>query len=116
MDSQKNLYATFTGEHPEGETAPLWHNAAIEKGRLWTLEDYGITYTTWIEGFKQAAEKYPENNCLGTRAGATYNWLNYADSYAKSVNFAKALVSENLLKESEEEGRTLKKIGLYAKN
>jgi len=88
------IYAKFKEDvkHAENESAPLWNLQSLEKGHLLAPSDFGVPFHNVYDGFEDAALKYPERHCLGTRVGNEYKWTTYEQTHTKIVSFSKGML------------------------
>ena len=118
MGNNQVICGKFIGEEKEGESRVL-RSAALADGEDLVTNHKGM-YTV-SELFKNAKDKFPKNNFLGTRRFADgkfheYEWTDFETAYNRSHSIAKYLHKNALCPSSSFEEGEFKFIGLYAKN
>lgn len=113
---EKYLYAQFKeDEKTEGCSPCLYSTHSIKNGyKLSELLDPECT--TLLQHWKKAADRFPDNNCLGHIEGDKYVWRTYKQAHDEAQALAKSMWSLNMTPPVETDGKTFRLLGLYSRN
>ncbi|KAF4682409.1 hypothetical protein FOZ60_010596 [Perkinsus olseni] len=102
-----------------GVSGPIYRHPEFPDNLLNRL-DGNEALVTSFDVFRDAAEKYPDRPCHGTRpilddgSVGPFEWQTYKEVYERIINFGRGLEELNLLSKSEDGSMRL--IGIYMKN
>ena len=117
-------YSTWRTDKPkeEGyshELIATQTEALLDKSDLDTLDFQpyeGID--TCLKAIRRNKDRIPDNNFLGTRAGAEYKWMSFKETYETCEALSQGCLALNLVPEVEGEGdgKKWRFMGIQSKN